>query len=169
MGKDTKIITAKSLPAINEQQNPSSAEDLDLNDFAKFQRRMKFCAKLFKELKSRFRKEHLGLFSQKCSKPISHKIKVAEIVLVENPNKKRLLPVEIQPEELPIAAVGMEKVPEPSTLSEVPVAYTDQEVNPELTEVTPAMDSYMEVAQLTTIEKLIAGSKQRENNDGGIV
>ncbi|GFQ80759.1 hypothetical protein TNCT_231201 [Trichonephila clavata] len=36
----------------------------------------------------------------------------------------------------------MEKVPEPSTLSEVPVAYTDEEVNPELTEVTPAMDSW---------------------------
>ncbi|GFR07107.1 hypothetical protein TNCT_260481, partial [Trichonephila clavata] len=35
----------------------------------------------------------------------------------------------------------MEGVPEPSSLSEVPVAYTDEEVNPELTEVTPAMDS----------------------------
>ncbi|GFR33208.1 hypothetical protein TNCT_13861 [Trichonephila clavata] len=54
---------------------------------------------------------------------------------------QRLFPLEIQPEELPIATVGMEKVPEPSTSSEVPVAYTDQEVNPELTEVTPAMDS----------------------------
>ncbi|GFQ83890.1 hypothetical protein TNCT_669891 [Trichonephila clavata] len=104
-------------------------------------------------------------------------MKVGEIVLVENPNKRlywplakvlkllmgrdgnirtlrlkcgnaeiirpvqRLFPLEIQPEELLIAAVGMEKVPEPSTWSEVPVAYTDEEVNPELTEVTPAMDN----------------------------
>ncbi|GFR09535.1 integrase catalytic domain-containing protein [Trichonephila clavata] len=139
--------------------------DLDLNDFAKFQRRVRFHAKLFKDLKSRFRKEYLGLLAQKRSKPISHKMKVGEIVLVENPNKRlywplakvlellpsrdgnirtmklkcfnaeiirpvqRLFPLEIQPEELPIAAVGMERVPEPSTLSEVPVAYTD-EVNP---------------------------------------
>ncbi|GFR06376.1 hypothetical protein TNCT_454911 [Trichonephila clavata] len=94
-------------------------------------------------------------------------MKVGEIVLVENPNKKslylplakvlelvpgrdgnirtlklkcgnaeiirpvqRLFLLEIQPEELPIAAVGMERVPEPSTLSEVPVAYTDEEIKP---------------------------------------
>ncbi|GFQ76783.1 DUF5641 domain-containing protein [Trichonephila clavata] len=158
----------------------SSAEviDLDLNDLAKFQRRVRFHAKLFKDLKSRFRKEYLGLLAQKRSKPISHKMKVGEIVFVENPNKKslywplakvlellpdrdgnirtlklkcgnaeiirpvqRLFPLEIQPEELPIATVGMERVPEPSTLSEVPVAYTGEEVNPELTEVNPAMDS----------------------------
>ncbi|GFR19825.1 integrase catalytic domain-containing protein, partial [Trichonephila clavata] len=158
----------------------SSAEviDLDLNDLAKFQRRVRFRAKLFKDLKSRFRKEYLGLLAQKRSKPISHKMKVGEIVFVENPNKKslywplakvlellpdrdgnirtlklkcgnaeiirpvqRLFPLEIQPEELPIAIVGMERVPEPSTLSEVPVAYTGEEVNPELTEVNPAMDS----------------------------
>ncbi|GFQ65233.1 hypothetical protein TNCT_87851 [Trichonephila clavata] len=54
---------------------------------------------------------------------------------------QRLFPLEIQPEELPIAAVGTERVPEPSTLSEVPVAYTDEEVKPELIEVIPAMDS----------------------------
>ncbi|GFQ67791.1 integrase catalytic domain-containing protein [Trichonephila clavata] len=107
-------------------------------------------------------------------RPLGHR----GLVLVENPNKKRLywslakvlellqgrdgnirtlklkcgnaeiirpvqrlFPLEIQPEELPIAAVGMERVPELSTLSEVPVAYTDEEVNPELTEVTPVMDS----------------------------
>ncbi|GFR16269.1 hypothetical protein TNCT_515071, partial [Trichonephila clavata] len=34
----------------------------------------------------------------------------------------------------------MERVPKSSTLSEVPVAYTDEEVNPKLTEGTPAMD-----------------------------
>ncbi|GFR16339.1 hypothetical protein TNCT_260431 [Trichonephila clavata] len=120
----------------------SSAEvtDLDLNDFAKFKRRVRFRAKLFKDLKSRLRKEYLGLLAQKGSKPISHKMKVGEIVLVETFNKKRLFTLEIQPEELPVAAVVMESVPEPSTLSEVPVAYTYEEVNPELIEVTPAMD-----------------------------
>ncbi|GFT77418.1 hypothetical protein TNCV_106831 [Trichonephila clavipes] len=43
-------------------------------------------------------------------------------------------------EELPIAAVGMESVPESTTKSEVPVDHSDQEVNPELTEITPVMD-----------------------------
>ncbi|GFQ85380.1 integrase catalytic domain-containing protein [Trichonephila clavata] len=158
----------------------SSAEvtDLDLNDFAKFQRRVRFRAKLFKDLKSGFRKEYLGLLAQKRSKPISHKMKVGEIVLVENPNKKRLywplakvlelLPGRdgnirtlklkcgnaeiIRPVQrlLPLWKYNLKNfqlqmlvwfVPEPSSLSEVPVAYTDEEVNPELTEVTPAMDS----------------------------
>ncbi|GFY56423.1 hypothetical protein TNIN_381071 [Trichonephila inaurata madagascariensis] len=47
----------------------------------------------------------------------------------------------MQPEELPIAAVRMEKIPESSTTSDAPVAYTGLEVIPELTEVTPAMGS----------------------------
>ncbi|GFR28946.1 integrase catalytic domain-containing protein [Trichonephila clavata] len=166
-------------PAMFFTTNSSAGvTDLDLNDFAKFQRRVRFRAKLFKDLKSRFCKEYLGLLAQKSSRPISPKMKVGEIVLVENPNKKRLywplakvlellpgregnirtlklkcgnaemirpvqrlFPLEIQTEELPNAAVGMKRVPEPSTLSEVPEAYTDEEVNPELTEITPAMDS----------------------------
>ncbi|GFX89078.1 transposable element Tc1 transposase [Trichonephila clavipes] len=53
---------------------------------------------------------------------------------------QRILPLETQPEELLIAAVGMEKVPESSTKSKVPIDYSDQEVDPELTEVTPVMD-----------------------------
>ncbi|GFR06711.1 hypothetical protein TNCT_704061 [Trichonephila clavata] len=80
-------------------------------------------------------------------------MKVGEIVLVENPNKKRLYwPLAKVLELLPgrdgnirtlklKCDVRMEGVPEPSSLSEVPVAYTDEEVNPELTEVTSAMDS----------------------------
>ncbi|GFY57040.1 hypothetical protein TNIN_199891 [Trichonephila inaurata madagascariensis] len=65
-------------------------------------------------------------------------MKVGEIVLVENPNKNRLywplakvleLLPEIQPKELPIAAVDVEKIPESSTSSRVPVACTNQ-VNP---------------------------------------
>ncbi|GFW32575.1 hypothetical protein TNCV_565211 [Trichonephila clavipes] len=45
-------------------------------------------------------------------------------------------------EELPIAAVGMESVPESTTKSEMSIDHSDQEVNPELTEVTPVMDVY---------------------------
>ncbi|GFY00057.1 DUF5641 domain-containing protein [Trichonephila clavipes] len=125
--------------------------DLDLNDFAKFQRIVIFRAKLLKDLKGRFRREYLGLLA-----PIYYKMKVEKIVLVENSNKKRLywplakvlellpgrdgnvktlrlkcgnteivrateriLSLETQPEELPIAAVGKKKVPESSTTSEM--------------------------------------------------
>ncbi|GFY60423.1 hypothetical protein TNIN_380001 [Trichonephila inaurata madagascariensis] len=97
---------------------------LDLNDFAKFQRRVS--AKLFRDLKSRLRTEYLELLAQKPSKPISHKMKAGEI--------------EIQSDELPIATVGMERIPELPTMSEMPVDYSDREVNPKLTEVTPVMD-----------------------------
>ncbi|GFT18902.1 DUF5641 domain-containing protein [Nephila pilipes] len=63
--------------------------DLDLCDFAKFQRRVKFRAKLLKDLRGRFRKEYLGLLVPKAHKT-SRAFKVGEIVLIENPNKKRL-------------------------------------------------------------------------------
>ncbi|GFR22988.1 hypothetical protein TNCT_295441 [Trichonephila clavata] len=63
--------------------------DLDLCDFAKFQRRVKFRVKLLKDLRGRFRKEYLGLLVQKAHKT-SRAFKVGEIVLIENPNKKRL-------------------------------------------------------------------------------
>ncbi|GFY66183.1 hypothetical protein TNIN_126281 [Trichonephila inaurata madagascariensis] len=52
---------------------------------------------------------------------------------------QRIFRLERQPEELPIAAVLMEKIPESSTTSDAPIAYTGPEVIPELTEVTPAM------------------------------
>ncbi|GFY62845.1 hypothetical protein TNIN_429061 [Trichonephila inaurata madagascariensis] len=47
---------------------------------------------------------------------------------------------EIQPDEFPIATVDLERVPESPTKSEMPVDYSDREVNPKLTEVTPVMD-----------------------------
>ncbi|GFY64343.1 hypothetical protein TNIN_293961 [Trichonephila inaurata madagascariensis] len=69
-----------------------SAEVTDpgLNDFAKFQRKVRFLTKFSKDLKDRFRKEYLVLLAQKRSKSISHKMKFGEIVRVENPNNKRL-------------------------------------------------------------------------------
>ncbi|GFX42060.1 integrase catalytic domain-containing protein [Trichonephila clavipes] len=63
--------------------------DLDLSDFARFQKRVKFRAMLLKDLRGRFRKEYLGLLVQKTHKT-TRALKVGEIVLIENPNKKRL-------------------------------------------------------------------------------
>ncbi|GFR02869.1 DUF5641 domain-containing protein [Trichonephila clavata] len=66
--------------------------DLDLCDFTKFQRRVKFRAKLLKDLRGRFRKEYLGLVVQKAHKT-SRAFKVGEIVLIENPNKRLYWPL----------------------------------------------------------------------------
>ncbi|GFX62557.1 integrase catalytic domain-containing protein [Trichonephila clavipes] len=63
--------------------------DLDLSDFARFQKRVKFRARLLKDLRGRFRKKYLGLLVQKAHKT-TRALKVGEIVLIENPNKKRL-------------------------------------------------------------------------------
>ncbi|GFW20747.1 DUF5641 domain-containing protein [Trichonephila clavipes] len=63
--------------------------DLDLSDFAKFQKRVKFRARLLKDLRGRFRKENIGLLVQKAPKT-TQALKVGEIVLIDNPNKKRL-------------------------------------------------------------------------------
>ena len=78
-------------PAMFLMTNSSfNVTDFDLNDFAKLQRRVRFRAKLFTDLKGRFRKEYLGLLAQNRSKARPHEFKVGEIVLVESPNKKRL-------------------------------------------------------------------------------
>ncbi|GFS90633.1 uncharacterized protein NPIL_543871 [Nephila pilipes] len=85
MGKTSQIVNDNneiSVPTTRERQ-------LNLSDFAKFQRRVKFRAKLLKDLRGRFRKEYLGLLVQKAHKT-SRAFKVGEIVLIENPNKKRL-------------------------------------------------------------------------------
>ncbi|GFY51399.1 DUF5641 domain-containing protein [Trichonephila inaurata madagascariensis] len=63
--------------------------DLVLSDFAKFQKRVKFRARLLKDLRGRFRKGYLGLLVQKAHKT-TRALKVGEIVLIENLNKKRL-------------------------------------------------------------------------------
>ncbi|GFS82555.1 DUF5641 domain-containing protein [Trichonephila clavipes] len=63
--------------------------DLDLSDFVRFQKRVKFRARLLKDLRGRFRKEYLGLLVQKAHKT-TRVLKVGEIVLIKNPNKKRL-------------------------------------------------------------------------------
>ncbi|GFS84356.1 integrase catalytic domain-containing protein [Trichonephila clavipes] len=77
-------------PAMFMMSNASlDVTDLDLSDFARFQKRVKFRARLLKNLRGRFRKEYLGLLVQKAHKT-TRVLKVGEIVLIENPNKKRL-------------------------------------------------------------------------------
>ncbi|GFW04093.1 putative RNA-directed DNA polymerase from transposon X-element [Trichonephila clavipes] len=77
-------------PAMFMMRNASlDVTDLDLSDFVRFQKRVKFRARLLKDLRGRFRKEYLGLLVQKAHKT-TRALKVGEIVLIENPNKKRL-------------------------------------------------------------------------------
>ncbi|GFS91238.1 DUF5641 domain-containing protein [Nephila pilipes] len=88
--------------------------DLDLYDFAKFQRRVKFRAKLLKILRERFRKEYLGLLVQMAHKT-SRAFKIGEIVLIENPNKMRLywplgsddVPLDVDALKIPSANVDV--------------------------------------------------------------
>ncbi|GFU23796.1 integrase catalytic domain-containing protein [Trichonephila clavipes] len=76
-------------PAMFMMSNASlDVTDLGLSDFARFQKRVKFRARLLKDLRGRFRKEYLGLLVQKGHKT-TRTLKVGEIALIENPNKKR--------------------------------------------------------------------------------
>ncbi|GFY45888.1 DUF5641 domain-containing protein [Trichonephila inaurata madagascariensis] len=76
-------------PAMFMMSNSSlDVTDLDLSDFAKFQKRVEFRARPLKDLRG-FRKEYLRLLVQKAHKT-TRAFKVGEIVLIENPNKKRL-------------------------------------------------------------------------------
>ncbi|GFY20215.1 integrase catalytic domain-containing protein [Trichonephila clavipes] len=77
-------------PAMFMMSNASlDMTDLDLSDFARFQKRGKFRARLLKDLRGMCRKEYLVLLVQKGHKT-TRALKVGEIVLIENPNKKRL-------------------------------------------------------------------------------
>ncbi|GFW04050.1 integrase catalytic domain-containing protein [Trichonephila clavipes] len=77
-------------PAMFMMSNASlDVTDLDLSDFARFQKRVKFRARLLKDLRGRFRKEYLGLLVQNAHKT-TRALKVGEIVLIKTPNKERL-------------------------------------------------------------------------------
>ncbi|GFW02642.1 integrase catalytic domain-containing protein [Trichonephila clavipes] len=77
-------------PAMFMMSNASlDVTDLDPSDFARFQKRVKFRAMFLKDLRGRFRKEYLRLLVQEAHKT-TRALKVGEIVLIENPNKKRL-------------------------------------------------------------------------------
>ncbi|GFY35532.1 integrase catalytic domain-containing protein [Trichonephila clavipes] len=53
--------------------------DLDLSDFARFQKRVKFRTRLLKDLRGRFRKEYLGLLVQKAHKT-TRALKVGKVI-----------------------------------------------------------------------------------------
>ncbi|GFX58508.1 integrase catalytic domain-containing protein [Trichonephila clavipes] len=61
--------------------------DLDLSEFSKFQKRIKYRRKLIHDFRSRFRKEYLG--QKRPGKP-GHDFKVGDVVMIEEPSKKRV-------------------------------------------------------------------------------
>ncbi|GFX52956.1 integrase catalytic domain-containing protein [Trichonephila clavipes] len=67
-------------PAMFMMSNVSlDMTDLDLSDFARFQKRVKFRARPLKDLRGRFRKEYLGLLVQKAHKT-TRALKVGKVI-----------------------------------------------------------------------------------------
>ncbi|GFX28077.1 integrase catalytic domain-containing protein [Trichonephila clavipes] len=64
--------------------------DLDLSEFSKFQKRIKYRRKLIHDFRSRFRKEYLGQLRQKRPGKPGHDVKVGDVVMIEEPSKKRV-------------------------------------------------------------------------------
>ncbi|GBL99570.1 hypothetical protein AVEN_68834-1 [Araneus ventricosus] len=83
---DQLLITTVMFLMNNSSLNVT---DLNLSDFAKFQKRLIFQAKRLKD-RGRFRKEYLGLPVQRPEKRTARTLKAAEVFLVESTNKKRL-------------------------------------------------------------------------------
>ncbi|GFW84207.1 integrase catalytic domain-containing protein [Trichonephila clavipes] len=63
--------------------------DLDLSEFSKFQKRIRYRRKLIHDFRSRFRKEYLGQLRQKRPGKPGHDFKVGDVV-IEEPSKKRV-------------------------------------------------------------------------------
>ncbi|GFX42835.1 putative RNA-directed DNA polymerase from transposon X-element [Trichonephila clavipes] len=64
--------------------------DLDLSEFSKFQKRIRYRRKLIHDFRSRFRKEYLGQLRQKRPGKPGHDFKVGDVVMIEEPSKKRV-------------------------------------------------------------------------------
>ncbi|GFV82380.1 putative RNA-directed DNA polymerase from transposon X-element [Trichonephila clavipes] len=64
--------------------------DLDLSEFSKFQKRIKYRRKLIHDFRSRFMKEYLGQLRQKRPGKPGHDFKVGDVVMIEEPSKKRV-------------------------------------------------------------------------------
>ncbi|GFV36980.1 integrase catalytic domain-containing protein [Trichonephila clavipes] len=64
--------------------------DLDLSEFSKFQKRIKYRRKLIHDFRSRFRKKYLGQLRQKRQGKPGHDFKVGDVVMIEEPSKKRV-------------------------------------------------------------------------------
>ncbi|GFW58288.1 DUF5641 domain-containing protein [Trichonephila clavipes] len=63
--------------------NAFDITDLDLSEFSKFQKRIR-CRKLIHDFRSRFRKEYHG------QRIPGHDFKVGDVVIIEEPSKKRV-------------------------------------------------------------------------------
>ncbi|GFV86730.1 DUF5641 domain-containing protein [Trichonephila clavipes] len=61
--------------------------DLDLSEFSKFQKRIKYRRKLINDFRSRFRKEYLGQLRQKRPGKPGHDFKVGDVVMIEEPSR----------------------------------------------------------------------------------
>ncbi|GFV54900.1 integrase catalytic domain-containing protein [Trichonephila clavipes] len=62
--------------------------DLDLSEFSKFQKRIRYRRKLIHNFRSRFRKEYLGQLRQKRPGKPGYDFKVGDIMTIEEPSKK---------------------------------------------------------------------------------
>ncbi|GFU65756.1 hypothetical protein TNCV_5058901 [Trichonephila clavipes] len=133
MDKETKINQAKSLSIANEQQKPRSAMSMLSNQILSLN---------IKELGSLetigIRDPVENLKERELNSEFIKWFKDPTLLGKESGDwQMTKINCEVkEPEELPIAAVVMERVPESPTKSD----YSDQEVNPELTEVTPVID-----------------------------
>ncbi|GFT77545.1 hypothetical protein TNCV_4424761 [Trichonephila clavipes] len=91
---------------VHDEQCIPDVTDLDLSDFVRFQKRVKFRARLLKDLRGRFRKEYLGLLVQKAHKTTrvlkgrksTHP--KADAVIPRSSVLSKEFPLEIQPAEM---------------------------------------------------------------------
>lgn len=78
-------------PAMFLTQNSSfDVTDLQSSEFSNFQRRVRYRQKILEDIRSRFRKEYLSQLVQKRPKGKTREYVIGEVVLVEDPNKKRV-------------------------------------------------------------------------------
>ncbi|GFU85198.1 zinc finger protein GIS2 [Trichonephila clavipes] len=64
--------------------------DLDLSEFSKFQKRIRYRRKLIHDFRSCFRKEYRGQLRHKRPGKPDYDFKVGDVVMIEEPSKKRV-------------------------------------------------------------------------------